>query len=169
MSIDRDNEPRTDGPRDEVQPPPGDLETDERFPTGPWEGFFLQPQLTGTIRQWMELALTFRHGSVEGEGRDRVGKFLVKGRYTTDDGKCYWSKRYVGRHDVHYNGYNEGKGIWGLWELKTPPWRGGFHIWPKGMHDPSQQRLATAVDVPIEEEAPAATQELTPVGAGAGE
>jgi hypothetical protein len=153
------------------QPPPVDLETDERFPTGPWEGFFLQPQLTSQIRQWMELHLTFRHGTVQGEGRDRVGKFAVKGRYSTDDGKCYWTKRYVGKHDVFYNGYNEGKGIWGLWELKSPPWRGGFHIWPVGMSDPTQHRLATAVDVPVDpegEEAPA-EPELATVGAGAEE
>jgi hypothetical protein len=165
MSIDPESEAEHPLP----QPPPGDLETDDRFPSGPWEGFFLQPQLTGTFRQWMELHLTFRHGSVNGEGRDRVGKFVVRGRYTTDDGKCYWTKRYVGRHDVFYNGYNEGKGIWGLWELKTPPWRGGFHIWPVGMSDPSLHRLATAMDVPLDPEPADTEPERVPIGVGAGE
>lgn len=154
------------------QPPPDDLETDDRFPSGQWEGFFLQPQLTGSTRHWMELLLTFRSGVVQGEGRDRVGKFALKGRYSVDDGKCHWTKRYTGKHDVFYQGYNEGKGIWGTWELKVPPWRGGFYIWPVGMADPTQNRLAAAVDAPtdVDPVAPPATEpELETVGAGSGE
>ena len=45
-----------------------DLETDPRFPSGPWTGFFLQPLVPG--RHLMELRLTFRRGEVKGEGRD---------------------------------------------------------------------------------------------------
>lgn len=43
--------------------------------------------------------------------------------------ECYWTKTYVGRHDVFYKGFREGKGIWGTWEY----WKlssGGFKIWP---------------------------------------
>ena len=39
-----------------------------------------------------------------------IGPFLIRGKYNIDDGKCHWSKRYVGKHDVAYQGYNEGKG-----------------------------------------------------------
>jgi hypothetical protein len=127
------------------QPPPG-AETDERFPSGPWTGFFLQPVLAG--RHWMELHLTFKDGQVRGEGRDWVGSFLVTGRYETDTGKCWWSKKYVGRHDVAYMGYNEGRGIWGTWELADPPWKGGFHIWPEGMNVDGRTRSAEE-DVPL--------------------
>ena len=148
-----DDESRDPEDTKPVQPPPADLETDDRFPTGPWEGFFLQPQLYGReTRHWMELNLTFRHGSMTGEGRDRVGNFIVKGGYSTEDGKAWWSKRYVGKHDVFYQGYNESKGIWGTWELKVPPWRGGFHIWPLGMGDPTKQRISEEADIPVEEE-----------------
>lgn len=153
--------PRDKSPK---QPDPPPVETDERFPSGPWEGYFLQP----TIRQgrsWMELILTFRAGVVTGEGRDWVGNFLIRGRYTLDDGKCWWSKRYVGKHDVAYQGYNEGKGIWGTWEMKTYSWRGGFHIWPLGMGDPTKAKLAAAADVPRENEAEVPA-EAQPVGAG---
>src|SRR5207247_1119058 len=111
-----------------------ELETDPRFPSGPWTGFFLQREIPG--RHMMDLRLTFRQGSMTGDGRDWVGRFTIRGRYSTDDGKCYWTKRYLGRHDVFYQGFNEGKGIWGTWEL--PPEvavlihpRGGFHIWPE--------------------------------------
>jgi hypothetical protein len=97
----------------------------------------------------MELLLTFSKGVMTGEGRDYVGTFLIRGKYNVDDGKCHWSKRYVGKHDVAYQGYNEGKGIWGLWEI-PPDSRGGFHIWPEAMGDPTSHRLAEAIDTPAE-------------------
>ena len=115
-----------------------DLESDPRFPSGPWTGFFLQKLIP--CRHLMELHLTFRQGTVTGEGRDWVGEFLVRGRYDVSDGRCHWTKRYVGKHDVFYRGFNEGKGIWGVWEIPTSAelgyQRGGFHIWPEGMADP---------------------------------
>jgi hypothetical protein len=43
------------------------------------------------------------------------------------------------------SGYNEGTGIWGVWEV-PPTARGGFHIWPAGMADPTQQTLDTHVE-----------------------
>ena len=129
---------------------PLDLETDPRFPSGRWTGFFLQPALPG--RHQMELLLTFRQGNLSGEGRDWVGQFILRGQYTLADGKCYWTKRYLGKHDVFYQGFNEGKGIWGVWEIGAVggegPWRGGFHIWPEGMRDPSQPELTEEADLP---------------------
>ena len=121
------------------------VEEDSRFPSGSWTGFFLQPILPG--RHWMELSLTFRQGTITGEGRDRVGAFLMRGRYQVEDGKCWWTKSYVGRHDVSYAGFNEGKGIWGRWEM-TDSWHGGFHIWPEGMDDPSVPKKREAIEEP---------------------
>jgi hypothetical protein len=127
-------------------------ESDPRFPSGPWVGFFTQPIIPG--KHLMELRLEFRQGSIKGEGRDWVGLFTIRGQYNIEDGKCYWTKRYRGKHDVFYKGYNEGKGIWGAWEI--PPdagsamhWTGGFHIWPEGMPDPTLQTLAEEADVPV--------------------
>ena len=97
----------------------------------------------------MELKLSFRQGVMTGEGRDLIGPFLIRGRYQVDDGQCWWTKRYIGKHDVSYRGYNEGKGIWGLWEI-PPTWKGGFHIWPEAMGDPTKQKLSEAIDEPIE-------------------
>lgn len=122
-----------------------EVETDPRFPSGPWTGFFLQQEVPG--RHWMELRLTFKRGMIQGEGRDRVGEFLIKGRYQIEDGKCHWSKTYIGRHSVFYKGFNEGKGIWGTWEI-PPVWRGGFHIWPEGMADPTKPALTESVKRP---------------------
>ena len=141
-------------------PQPADLETDPRFPSGPWIGFFVQKHpLVG--KQWMELRLTFRSGVMTGEGRDIVGSFLVSGSYTVSDGRCYWTKSYLGKHDVLYTGFNEGKGIWGGWEIPAGPsssmrLHGGFHIWPEGMPDPSGETLMEEAEVPVEQEIDAA-------------
>ena len=138
-----------------------ELESDPRFPSGPWVGFFTQPIIPG--KHLMELQLEFCQGTVNGVGRDWVGHFTLRGQYTLEDGKCYWTKRYLGKHDVFYQGYNEGKGIWGTWEI--PPEqnlgvqaRGGFHIWPENMNDPTGEHLTEAV------EAPAPAEELVEVG-----
>jgi hypothetical protein len=39
----------------------------------------------------MELRLIFRLGVLTGEGRDRVGAFTIRGAYTVQDGRCYWT------------------------------------------------------------------------------
>ena len=89
-------------------------ETDPRFPSGKWVGFFLDRRLPGRHR--MEILLTFAGGRMSGEGRDRVGKFTFEGSYDLSDGRCVWAKRYVGRHAVRYTGFNEGRDNWqSLW------------------------------------------------------
>lgn len=149
-----------DRDREEKPLPPG-IETDSRFPSGEWTGFFLQRIVPG--RHWMDLHLIFRNGILDGEGRDWVGKFLFKGRYSVEDGRCHWTKTYIGKHSIFYKGFNEGKGIWGTWEYEAN-WKGGFYIWPIAMGDPTQQKLAEALEAPVEVEA----EELMPVGAESG-
>jgi hypothetical protein len=138
------------------------VETDPRFPSGPWTGFFLQRAVPGRHR--MELSLSFRGGVMEGEGRDWVGQFLVRGRYSLADGRCHWTKRYLGKHDVFYKGFNEGKGIWGVWEMPhvaTPAFRsGGFHIWPEGQPDPTGSHLTAAAELPAEGQEAAEREEV---------
>jgi hypothetical protein len=124
-------------------------ETDPRFPSGPWTGYFLMPH-TGKKKHPTELKLSFLHGVMAGTGRDFVGPFTVRGKYDLSDGKCYWTKRYVRKHDVFYSGFNEGRGIWGTWEIlesygKTT---GGFHIWPEAIGDPSQDTLTEEAELP---------------------
>jgi hypothetical protein len=145
---------------------PDGLETDPRFPSGPWTGFFLQKLIPG--RHLMELHLTFRQGQMTGEGRDRVGKFVMRGRYSVADGRCHWTKRYLGKHDVYYSGYNEGKGIWGAWQIPagddgSQAQRGGFHIWPEGMSDPTGQYLHEEADLPAPVEETRQAGKLVPI------
>ena len=157
-----DDIPKSDTPSSGGLPPepPPDVEQDPRFPSGKWIGFFLQPELKPG-RHDMELILTFRQSVIQGEGRDRVGQFLIKGRYDSESGKCYWTKSYLKRHDVFYQGYNEGRGIWGTWELKESHhrWHGGFHIWPESMGDPTQRRLSEEAEAPASAEATEAKAE----------
>jgi hypothetical protein len=116
----------------------------------------------------MELLLTFRKGVMTGDGRDCIGAFLFRGKYNLDDGKCHWTKRYIGKHDVAYQGYNEGKGIWGLWEI-PPTARGGFHIWPEAMGDPTSPHLAEAVDTPAVISTDPEVEVEVEIGVGVGE
>src|SRR5947208_948409 len=145
------------------------LETDPRFPSGPWTGYFLQPAVPG--RHLMELHLAFQHGQMTGDGRDYVGDFIVRGAYSLGDGTCYWTKRYVGKHDVFYHGYNEGKGIWGVWEIPATQeyaaLRGGFHIWPEGMSEATLPSLSEEAEIPVPAAEPVESEEpvAEPVGA----
>jgi hypothetical protein len=127
------------------------LETDERFPSGPWVGFWLQHGLSG--RQWMRnLWLRFASGKIKGGGSDWVGPFDLRGHYDLKTGKCTLFKEYLDAHGVTYQGHNDSDGlwVWGIWSI-VPVDRGGFHIWPKGVADPTGQRLSAEEEIPAEE------------------
>jgi hypothetical protein len=110
------------------------------FPSGPWTGFYnYRP---GT-RHRMDLHLTFANGLLNGDGSDDIGPFLIKGRYDEKTRECYWTKTYLGAHDVFYKGFREGKGIWGTWEITILD-HGGFHIWPRRAGE-GEERAETAV------------------------
>jgi hypothetical protein len=121
-----------------------DRELDLRFASGPWTGFFLQYWFPG--RNTTNLHLTCRAGELEGEGRDWVGPYTVWGTYDPGSGRCEWTKTYLGRHSVAYRGVNDGRGIWGVWELPQLGGlfidRGGFHVWPGGT-DVSEESART--------------------------
>jgi hypothetical protein len=103
----------------------------------------------------MDLLLTFSSGNMTGDGVDDIGRFLIKGRYDAASRECYWTKSYLGAHDVFYRGFREGKGIWGTWEIKSLS-HGGFHIWPRqaGEGDASAETAANEepVDAIVTEE-----------------
>ena len=125
------------------------VETDPRFPSGEWVGFWLQRAYAG--RQWMRLILTFKDGVISGGGSDRVGDFDMRGTYDLKSGACSIVKSYVGAHNLIYDGRNEGDGmwIWGLWHIPGDD-RGGFHLWPAGEDDPTGRRLKEEKDIELE-------------------
>jgi len=107
-----------------------------RYPSGAWTGFFLDSEQSHV--EWLDLDLTFDDGKLHGAGRDPSGAFEVVGSYDPRLNVCTWTKRYSPSHEVTCKGYNEGKGIWGVWQQSSQ--RGGFHIWPVGMDNPTSQR-----------------------------
>jgi hypothetical protein len=142
-------------------------ETDSRFVSGRWRGFYIQ---SGT-RGKQELILRFAGGVVSGEGRDPAGGFVVKGSYDTERGRAWINKVYP-THVVEYDGHAEPSaersvngGIWGTWQIRyigAPADRGGFHIWPEG------EGLGDERELKAERPMPAAKVEFVPVGVGAG-
>jgi hypothetical protein len=111
------------------------VESDPKYPSGPWTGFYLQWWLPG--RHTMTIDLAFDQGQMRADGSDIVGTFTFQGDYDRADGNCNWVKTYLGRHRVTYKGVNEGQGIWGVWEIRQLGGlykdQGVFHIWPLGM------------------------------------
>ena len=119
---------------------------DQLFPSGPWTGFY---NYEPGDRHKMHLHLTFAGGSMSGDGNDDIGRFLIKGRYDAGTGECYWTKSYLGAHDVFYRGFREGKGIWGTWEI-TIQNHGGFHIWPREAGEGEAQSESAERAEPVE-------------------
>ena len=119
--------------------------TDERFPSGPWVGFWIQ---RGMGRQKMSLSLSFIAGKVTGSGCDVIGRFDFVGVYDLKTGRVQMTKHYEHAHRVQYIGANENDGmwLWGVWSVGGD-W-GGFHLWPEGEEDPTQRRLKAAKELP---------------------
>jgi len=97
----------------------------------------------------MQLHLAFANGAIYGDGNDDIGRFLIKGGYDSQTSECYWTKSYVGAHDVFYRGFGEGKGIWGTWEIGIFN-HGGFHIWPKQADDSAAISESEIIAEPVD-------------------
>ena len=110
-------------------------EIDDRFPTGEWKGFYVQPD--SRQRHMMDLLLQFVQGRISGMGDDTVGKFTIGGAYDTMTAECSWTKQYVGQHGVEYAGQARQGGIIGEWRIPGMPafWSGPFFIWPQASGD----------------------------------
>jgi hypothetical protein len=121
---------------------------DDDFPSGEWVGFWLQDLGGGAPQRCrQDLFLTFSGGTMRGQGDDGVGRFTVTGRYDVASREVTWTKRYLGRHAVHYRGFREIKGIWGVWELDSE--RGGFHIWPRSEGEQVAAEVAQEIEAPV--------------------
>ena len=58
--------------------------------------------------------LIFADHTVSGDGNDDIGQFVLTGRFDGTNGECYWTKTYIGAHEVYYRGFREGKRILGI-------------------------------------------------------
>lgn len=123
------------------------IETDPRFKTGRYRGFYIQ----FGMKSGQEMTLTFADGRVSGWGMDPVGRFDVTGTYDVDRGRALWSKHYPGRHAVHYDVTAEvNNGLWGLWQITGSfGSKGGFQLWPVGGPGAAASKDAEA-DAPVD-------------------
>ncbi|HEX4612408.1 MAG TPA: hypothetical protein VH092_29710 [Urbifossiella sp.] len=98
------------------------------YPSGRWEGFWVQEQYG---RQAMEaFALRFAAGEVTGSGKDVIAPFTFRGSYDEQTGVVVMVKQYQGRHRVTYRGRPDGEGsIQGTWHIGEN-WSGPFLIRP---------------------------------------
>ena len=124
------------------------LEPDQRFPSGPWVGYYRQ----GNLQSRQRLSLTFRDGRISGEGRDPVDPFIVSGTYDLATGSVRLSKTYT-THTVFYDGAADGDGVGGAWEI---PYFGGivadrgeFRIWPDELAMQEALEAAQTARVPV--------------------
>lgn len=120
------------------------MESDNRLPTGEWNGFYLEKHQPR--RGWMHLYMTFTEGKIKGEGTDYVGPWVANGTYDLDSGKCEWVKQYLGKHTVSYQGQLGDQGIMGQWQIQYLT--GEFHIWPKSMHNLNELYLTEDMTEP---------------------
>lgn len=125
-------------------------EADPRFPSGPWFGFYRQRGVQSRQR----FTLTFRAGRVDGEGKDPVAPFTVRGTYDVDSGRVSLTKSY-GQYRVHYTGSATADGIPGTWEIRYAEFglafteQGEFHIWPDELAMEEARKLHAAEPVGI--------------------
>src|SRR5687767_13724491 len=85
----------------------------------------------------MDLQLQFAQGKMLGDGIDDIGPLVIKGRFDAPNRECYWTKTYVGGHEVYNRGFREYYGIWDIWEIIIIN-LGGFHIWPRHQGDDTE-------------------------------
>jgi hypothetical protein len=97
--------------------------------SGAWRGFYVYAP--GGERHAMQLDLAFGSGSVSGSGSDDIGPFVIRGGFEPEGVRVWWSKQYVGAHDVWYEGVRDGRRqrvVYGSWSLGSSE-SGGFKIW----------------------------------------
>lgn len=106
------------------------VETDPRFPSGPWRGYWDQ----SLVRGWMDLQFTFAAGRISGWGHDALGDFVVSGRYDLSTGQVTFEKLIINRHLVNYQGECRAGMIAGRWSIPNDD-QGPFRVWPKALGD----------------------------------
>ncbi len=86
-------------------------------------------------------------GVIRGEGIDYVGPWTLIGQFSPPTQHCMWTKSYVNRHRVEYEGLLGENGIVGDWRI-SPFLRGRFHIWPESMPHLYEQYLREGIPLP---------------------
>ena len=120
------------------------------FHTGNWCGFYLENHRgePGWMHMYLECDIA---GKIKGEGIDYVGPWTLGGHFDAETKHCQWSKLYVGRHTVHYEGTLGEAGVQGNWKIQ-PYLTGNFHVWPEGMSHIHDEYLRMGTPLPKEQQ-----------------
>jgi len=97
------------------------------YPSGQWEGFWVQEQFG--CQPMTAFTLAFLSGEITGGGKDIIGRFTFTGSYDIRSGEIVMMKQYIGKHRVLYQGNPDGEGcIQGTWSIGGTS--GGFLLRP---------------------------------------
>jgi hypothetical protein len=125
------------------------MSTNHEFTSGNWTGFYLESHRREP--GWMHLYLDCdEQGVIKGEGIDYVGPWTLWGTFHVANKLCTWTKAYVNKHSVHYEGLLSEQGIIGEWNIRSFP-RGRFHIWPEGMRPIYEDYLQNGIPIPADD------------------
>lgn len=103
-------------------------------PSGEWVGYYTYH--AKPTKCPMHQTLEFGEGLVRGAGIDNPGQFVIDGSYDEASRRVQWTKKYVGKHDVRYEGIAKNGEIIGAWSLtqlkqgREVSLHGEFRIWP---------------------------------------
>jgi len=92
------------------------------------------------------MSLKFDGTNMDGDGIDEIGPFVIHGVFGTR-GEVSWTKSYIGKHSVQYQGQYNGRGICGDWTIGSCT--GGFMIWPYGLGDGVSDAVEEVVALPV--------------------
>ena len=102
------------------------------YPSGVWHGFWEQEFYGRQAMQAFELH--FDADTVRGRGIDIIGPFRIMGRWDASNGQLSFVKKYLGKHEVRYQGRPDGEGcILGEWSIPVSDefdYRGNFALKP---------------------------------------
>ena len=101
------------------------LETDKRYPSGLWIGYWMQ----GFIFRREQMTLTFSGGKVTGDGSDSLGAFRISGCYCVDTGAVSLRKTYDKCPDVSHAGETGEFCIYGTRQIDGIQQEGDWRIW----------------------------------------
>ena len=117
-------------------------------PSGEWVGYYTYDAKPNIFP--MHLTLNFVDGCIQGAGIDNPGTFAIEGTY--DGGsRAEWFKRYLGKHDVRYEGtFRDGEivGVWSLTQIsqgRGAPVHGEFRLWPLAADEYSDDEPLQAI------------------------
>jgi hypothetical protein len=96
-------------------------------PSGAWSGYYAYLNVQQLHRMKLQLMFS-QEGAIDGDGIDDIGQFTIRGRFDIAKLQAQWTKTYLGRHSVEYDGVYDGRNILGTWSL--PGGTGSFRIWP---------------------------------------